>query len=75
MQRRDFFKSLMEIPLKKLTDSLKDDEPSEAELFMEAMGYGIDPATLSPAELKKAVNRKRQEANRSSPPPPRAAPS
>jgi len=75
MQRRDFFKSVMRMPLKRLSTSLRSEELSETDLFMEAMRFGIDPATLSPAELRKTVNQKRQEVTPKSQPEGQAAPS
>lgn len=51
------------MPLKRLSTSLKTEELSETELFMEAMRYGIDPATLSPTELRRTVSQKNQEAS------------
>ncbi|WP_300668023.1 hypothetical protein [Desulfoluna sp.] len=78
MQRRDFFKSVINIPLKRLSTfstDLRSTEMSETELFMEAMRYGIDPATLSPAELRKTVKQKQQEATEIKPSEKRAAPS
>jgi len=65
----------MRMPLKRLSTSLQSEELSETELFMEAMRYGIDPATLSPAELRRTVNRKQQEAAKKNQPERQAAPS
>lgn len=75
MQRRDFFKSIINIPLKRLSSVPRETDLSEADLFLEAMRYGIDPATLSPAELRKAVSRKRREAADPHQPDKKAAPS
>ena len=68
MERRDFFKHILKRPLESLTERLAEnlqesEEPSEQELFLEAMGFGIDPATLSPTELRRTVMQKRQEAS------------
>ena len=56
MDRRDFFKNIMTRSLELINPEPPEAPLSEKELFMEAMGFGIDPATLSPAELRKTVN-------------------
>ena len=68
MERRDFFKHILKRPLESLTEHLSEslqdkEELSEQELFLEAMGFGIDPATLSPTELRRTVMQNRQEAS------------
>ncbi len=56
MDRRDFFKNIMTRSLELIKPERTEAPLSEKELFMEAMRFGIDPATLSPAELRKTVN-------------------
>jgi|GEM_PF-3994531 len=75
MHRRDFFKRVIKMPIERLSTSLKSEELSETDLFMEAMGYGIDPATLSPTELRRTVRKKHQEAANNNPSEKKAAPS
>ena len=75
MQRRDFFKYVINLPRKRLSAGPLEEELSETELFMEAMRYGIDPATLAPTELRRTVRQKQQETTKNNPSETKAAPS
>jgi len=61
MDRRDFFKNIMTQSLELITPGHHGEQLSEKELFMEAMRFGIDPATQSLTELRRTVNKRTKE--------------
>lgn len=58
MNRREFFKNIMAKSAEIIKIGIPESEMPESELFIEAMRIGIDPATVSPDELKKIIRNK-----------------
>ena len=59
MTRRDFFRSLFPLRRDDRTAESSGDRPRDRdvtrELFLAAMGLGIDPATMTPRQLEAAL--------------------